>query len=200
MVFSILVLLFVLEHKVMAYRMICPLRHVSRVVQIGAPNGGIPSGRNFSTQKLQKIFPGFEKYLSEIRIYFADKPPKGFEKYFKPKPGERNIKPPEAKTSEKRADGTKRSPSSEPPPPSTSSPKGTSNSPRPPGDPWSSFLGGGGPRLGGQGGKGPGGGMGGEGGDKMIFLAVAGTILLLGTFTYYEMSYTEITWKDFVNM
>lgn len=32
-----------------------------------------------------------------------------------------------------------------------------------------------------------------------MFMAVVGTIGLLGTIAYYEMSYKEITWKDFVN-
>lgn len=133
-------------------------------------------------------------------MYFAEKPPKGFEKYFRPKNGDKSGKVAEGKATDKKAPAAEsKKPVSEPTPSSTASRTGSAP-PRPPGDPWSSFLGGGGPRLGGPGGKGPSGGLGGEGGDKMIFMAVVGTIFLIGTFTYYEMSYTEITWKDFVNM
>lgn len=187
-----------IRKTIMAYRLISPVR-LGRLLQVGSSGS---SHRHLSIQKLQRKFPDFERFLSEFRVYFAEKPPKGFEKYFKPKSGDKNAKPPEGKASEKKANTSeaKKPPVSEPPPTSTG---GTArpgpSPPRPPGDPWSSFLGGGGPRLGGPAGKGPGGGMGGEGGDKMIFMAVVGTIVLLGTFTYYEMSYTEITWKDFVN-
>lgn len=103
----------------------------------------------------------------------------------------------EGKQGEKVAESGKKPSISEPPPGAQRPSGGGGQPPRTPGDPWSSFLGGGGPRGGGPGGKGPGGN---EGGDKLIFMAVVGTIFLLGTFTYYEMSYTEITWRDFVNM
>lgn len=183
----------------MAYRLISPVRQLTRLLQVQSQG----SNRRFSVQKLQRKFPEFEKFLSEFRVYFTDKPPKGFEKYFKPKNGDKTAKPPEGKGGDKKANasGEAKKPQVEPPSTAggtgTTRPPGSGGPPRPPGDPWSSFLGGGGPRLGGAGGKGP---TGGEGGDKMIFMAVVGTIALLGTFTYYEMSYSEITWKDFVNM
>lgn len=135
-----------------------------------------------------------------MRIYFSDQPPpKGFEKFFRPK-GAPQAEKEGGKVAKEGAEGGKKAE-----PPSRASSGGSSGSSppptRPPGDPWSSFLGGGGPRAGGQsgsGGKGSG-GLGSEGGDKMIFLSVVATIGLLGTFAYYEMSYKEITWKDFVN-
>ncbi|ODN00746.1 AFG3-like protein 2 [Orchesella cincta] len=179
----------------MAYRLINSMRSVNRLVKVGGPGSG---SRQFSIKVLTRRYPDIEKLLSEFRVYFTDKPPKGFEKYFKPKPGEKSVKPPEGKRAEAKGEEARKPSASEMP--STGAAKGSGSSPRPPGDPWSSFLGGGGPRLGG-GGKGPGStGLGGEGGDKMIFMAVVGTIVLLGTFAYYEMSYTEITWKDFVNI
>ena len=33
----------------------------------------------------------------------------------------------------------------------------------------------------------------------MMFIAVVSTVGILGALAYHEMSYREITWKDFVN-
>lgn len=149
--------------------------------------------------QIQRRFPEIHRLLSQVRVYFAEKPPpKGFEKFFKPKTGDKAPKSEEAGA--KDASTKKPVAAPEPPPPSRASAGGSSSSSsRPPGDPWSSFLGGGGPRGGSGGTGGKPGGLGSEGGDKMIFLSVVATIGLLGTFAYYEMSYKEITWKDFVN-
>lgn len=57
-------------------------------------------------------------------------------------------------------------------------------------------------RVSGGGGGGKGRGFGDDGGignDRIIMMAFFGAIGLLGTFAYYEMSYKEITWKDFLN-
>lgn len=207
----------------MAHRLISSCRQLDRILKRTIVSGNINSVQVIITFlfcifpnsmmltfdflfkfQIQRKFPDLHRFLSEVKIYFsADKPPKGFEKYFKPKTGEKTAKAPGEKQPSGTASEAKKPPIAEPAPgPSRASSGGT---PRPPGDPWSSFLGGGSPRPppgggagGGAGGK-PSGGLGSEGGDRLIFLAVVGTIGLLGTFAYYEMSYKEITWKDFVN-
>ena len=146
--------------------------------------------------QINKKFPEFQEILSQWRIYFTDKPPKGFEKFFRPKEGAKNgksdkkvdeLKEP-AENGKKASAGASASaarPKTVPPPKSSQ-------------DPWSSLLGGGGGSRGGSGKTGGSSGIGGEGGDKMMLFAFIGTIALIGTIAYYEISYREITWKDFV--
>jgi len=151
--------------------------------------------------QIVKNFPEFQRFLSEFKLYFTDKPPKGFEKFF-PKSknsaseAEAGGKNGGQKTSEKKLGGPDQGATSS----STAAGPKNAGAPKPTVDPWSSIFGGGGPKGGGTGGgKSAGGGVGGEGGDKIMVLAVAGTLGILGVFAYYEMNYKEITWKEFVN-
>ncbi|CAG7823745.1 unnamed protein product [Allacma fusca] len=173
----------------MAHRLITSFRFVDKYLRNGHSSG------NF--KQMQTKYPEFRNFLSQWRIYTADKPPKGFEKYFRPSEGKKlneaekaqSLKKGSEKNTAAQAAGSK----AVPPPPKSSAP----NSPQ---EPWSNIFGSGGS----SGGRGkssgtPGSGLGGEGGDKVVFIAVIGTIGLLATLAYHEMSYREITWKEFVN-
>ncbi|KAL1403656.1 hypothetical protein pipiens_005599 [Culex pipiens pipiens] len=136
-------------------------------------------------------------FLHRIQL-FCEKPPKGFEKYYKG-----GKKPPAAAAeaageasgkSAKPADGAG---------PAKESPS------QPPKNDWNLGMFGPQPARGKQGGSSGGGGGGGsgrpigggEGGDKekmIIFGALAG-VALISTIAYFEMGYKEIAWKEFVN-
>jgi AFG3 family protein len=125
--------------------------------------------------------------LEDLVRRFCQKPPKGFEKFFRPA----GSKPPpttEEKSGEAK-DGTKKE---APPPPSKGASPPLSKPPPGPGRPfdqWSfgSF----------------GGGSGGAGSnkerDQWFMLAVFVTMAAIGAIALFEMGYKEITWKEFVN-
>lgn len=129
--------------------------------------------------------------LQEWRL-FCEKPPKGFEKYFKP----RNSKQPakEAKPNDAKGKEAKTEPKPEssqqkvPPPP----PRQTG--PQKPYDQWSFGL------FGGTGSRGSGGKPFGDGEkDKWYIFGAAGAIAFLATLVFWEMGYKEIGWKEFVH-
>lgn len=131
--------------------------------------------------------PFLKSVLRQFRLY-CQKPPKGFEKYFKP--GGAKKEPPKNESGVK--EGKQEAPPSSKPSTGQSSRPGPSR----PGDQWPFGVFGGGPRAG------PGGGKPfGEGGEKekWILFGALGVVGVVGVLAYYEMGYTEIAWKEFVN-
>ncbi|CAG0880975.1 unnamed protein product [Darwinula stevensoni] len=111
-------------------------------------------------------------------------PPKGFEKYF---PGGKK----DAKKQEETED--KQDPESLPPPPKreSSSPPGSKD---PPWKDFNIFSTSRGSKTGGGGG-----GMGDGDRERLVAIGVLTALGLIGALTMYEMSYREITWREFVN-
>lgn len=128
---------------------------------------------------------------------FCEKPPKGFEKYFKPdgkssssKTGKPEVKDgKEAKPKEGKSEPKeKEAPSKQPPFPPPPSQSGK------PYDQWSFGL------FGGTGSRGSGGKPFGDNErDKWYVMGAAAAIAILATVTMWEMGYKEIGWKEFVH-
>ncbi|XP_059612543.1 AFG3-like protein 2 isoform X2 [Phlebotomus argentipes] len=132
----------------------------------------------------------WDTLLREWRL-FCEKPPKGFEKYFKQSGGKQRKEA-------SQGDKVQEAPPPVEPPPS----KGFS--PTPPTGPgkndwnfgmFSPNAGGRGKRTGSSGRP-----IGGDGGDKekWIVFGALGTVALVGALAYFEMGYKEIGWKEFV--
>ncbi|CAH0546652.1 unnamed protein product [Brassicogethes aeneus] len=132
----------------------------------------------------------FKTVLNEWRL-FCEKPPKGFEKYFKPgsKEAPKDCKPENKEVKGKDAKPIPEKESAPKAPPPSSQP-GSSR----PYDQWSFGL------FGGTGSRGSGGKPFGENErDKWYILGAAAAIAFLGTVTMWEMGYKEIGWKEFVH-
>lgn len=138
-------------------------------------------------------------FLHRIQL-FCEKPPKGFEKYYK----SGGKKPSAAAAAEAAGEASGKSAK----PADGAAPAKESPS-QPPKNDWNLGMFGPQPARGKQGGSSGGGGGGGsgrpigggEGGDKekmIIFGALAG-VALISTIAYFEMGYKEIAWKEFVN-
>lgn len=137
----------------------------------------------------------WNEFLLRIQL-FCEKPPKGFEKYYKPggkkgPPGEAQ----EAKAAKEAKPSSAGGPS-----------EGQQQPQQPPKNDWNlGMFGQQAPRgkSGSGGGSGGGAGrpIGGDGGEKekmMVFGALAG-VALISAIAYFEMGYKEIAWKEFVN-
>lgn len=135
---------------------------------------------------------------NEWRI-FCEKPPKGFEKYFKPgskKPSSSAAKPETSpKDAKPKEQAGSEKPKAEPPPPSrTPGSTNTAGQQKPPYDQWSFGL------FGGTGSRGSGGKPFGDSEkDRWYILGALGTVAVLGALAYFEMGYKEIGWKEFVH-
>lgn len=137
-------------------------------------------------------------FLHRIQL-FCEKPPKGFEKYYKS-----GGKKPSAAAAEAAGEASGKSAK-----PADGAAPGKESPSQPPKNDWNLGMFGPQPARGKQGGSSGGGGGGGsgrpigggEGGDKekmIIFGALAG-VALISTIAYFEMGYKEIAWKEFVN-
>lgn len=129
-----------------------------------------------------------EAIFDKLRL-FCEKPPKGFEKYFKPGSAGAAAK----EGVEKKATST--IPSKSTPP--VSRPPGTDSKTKK--DDWNFGMFG---QTAGQGGGGSGRPIGGgEGSDreKWLLLGAIGAVGLIGAFAYMEINYREIGWKEFIN-
>ncbi|XP_052870467.1 AFG3-like protein 2 [Anopheles cruzii] len=140
----------------------------------------------------------WNEFIHRIQL-FCEKPPKGFEKYYKP-PGSGGGK--RATKSESAAAAAKDDkPLTEKPPPGTPQAPGESTQK----NDWNLGMFSPQPARG-KGGSGGSGGSGrpidgGEDGDKekmLIFGALAG-VALISAIAYFEMGYKEVTWKEFIN-
>ncbi|XP_059476994.1 AFG3-like protein 2 isoform X2 [Neocloeon triangulifer] len=133
--------------------------------------------------QLQKSNVDFESLFRR----FCQKPPKGFEKFFRPA----GSKPPsESKQSESK-EQPKDAPKEAPPPSRGAMPPPLSKPPPGPGRPFDQWSFG---SFGGSGGGGPN-----KERDQWFMLAVFVTMAAIGAIAFFEMGYKEITWKDFVN-
>ncbi|XP_058460986.1 AFG3-like protein 2 [Malaya genurostris] len=136
----------------------------------------------------------WNELLHRIQL-FCEKPPKGFEKYFKPGSGKKVA------SSEGSTKPTKDAVESSTDHGSSANIKGSQ---QPPKNDWN--LGMFGPQTSkgkgvSSGGGGAGRPIGGDGGDKekmLVFGALAG-VALISVIAYFEMGYKEIAWKEFVN-
>lgn len=131
---------------------------------------------------------------------FCEKPPKGFEKYFKPG-GATAAANDSATTAKgeplKPAAPSEASTSSKTPP--LSKPPGADAQSK---NDWSFGMFGQTASKGGSGGSGSGRPIGGgEGNDreKWLLLGAIGVVGLIGTLAFMEINYKEIGWKEFVN-
>lgn len=183
----------------MAHRLLSTARKLERLLWNGVKRGNIDRNLLKRNLTLLQQAPGalnLETVLQQWRS-FCERPPKGFEKFFKPGGGTQATKS-EKPSVKKSKDVPKES--QIPPPskgaagPQPSKPSGSSK----PYDKWSFGMFGSQSRSGGSGGK-----AFGDGGererDMWIIIGLVGTVTLLGTLAYYEMGYKEIAWKEFVN-
>ncbi|XP_076263572.1 AFG3 like matrix AAA peptidase subunit 2 [Rhynchophorus ferrugineus] len=168
----------------MAYRLLSSGKKLEKLVwkTLRQCNANIPK-KNSTFKKL---------VLREWQL-FCEKPPKGFEKYFKDgKTAPKETKPEAKDAKEVKGKDTKSEPKS-----STAS-KPSLGSPPPSGDKkpydqWSFGL------FGGTGSRGSGGKPFNDyEQSKWFFIAAAATVAFLATITMWEMGYKEIGWKDFV--
>ncbi|XP_046411445.1 AFG3-like protein 2 isoform X1 [Neodiprion fabricii] len=137
------------------------------------------------------------EYVQQQWRLFCEKPPKGFEKFYRRKTGgtsESELKP-EKEAQKSSAKDAKAAQKSRPPQESKPPPPPPSGDQKPPiGSQWSFKLFGEKSQSG-SGGKIP------QSSNKdplMIFCGV-GAFLLFGYFAYSQMGYKEITWRDFLN-
>ncbi|XP_065172398.1 AFG3-like protein 2 [Atheta coriaria] len=175
----------------MAYRLLSTCKKLGRIGRIIVQN---PNDANL----IRRNFATLRSVLNEWRLY-CEKPPKGFEKYFKDKPGtaakdgkpaakEAPKKDGKPAAAEAKADAPKPSTSGAPPPPSQPGNK--------PYDNWSfGLFGGTGNRSGSSGGKPFGDGD----KEKWYIFGAAGAVAFLATLALWEMGYKEIGWKEFVH-
>ncbi|KAL1518320.1 hypothetical protein ABEB36_001960 [Hypothenemus hampei] len=165
----------------MAFRILNSGRKLENLVWRTFKQCGANIPKNNSTSLKRAI-------INEWRI-FCEKPPKGFEKYFKEGKGASKSDqqtPKETKGKEGKSE-QKEQPS--PTRPSLGSPSGDKK----PYDQWSFGL------FGGTGSRGSGGKPFGDNDQgKWYILGAAATITFLATITMWEMGYKEIAWKDFV--
>ncbi|XP_046391003.1 AFG3-like protein 2 isoform X2 [Ischnura elegans] len=173
----------------MAHRLLSTARTLERLLWNGVKRGNIDSnalGRKLSLLRNSPGAPCLELFIQNWRL-LCEKPPKGFEKFFKPG-GKKTAAKPEGNKNGKEM------PKEEPTPS-----KGEISSPprmqqKPP-EQWSFGM------FGGPRGPGAGGakGFGDSERDKWLIIGVVGTVAILGTIAYYEKGYKEIAWKEFVN-
>ncbi|XP_071443573.1 mitochondrial inner membrane m-AAA protease component AFG3L2 [Hetaerina americana] len=173
----------------MAHRLLSTARTLERLLWNGVKRGNIDNNilsRKLALLKHSAGAPCLELVIQNWRL-FCEKPPKGFEKFFKPG-GKKTGQNSEASKNGKKAPKEEPSPS-----------KGETAAPPPrmqqkPPEQWSFGM------FGGPRGPGAGGakGFGDSERDKWLIIGVVGTVALLGTIAYYEKGYKEIAWKEFV--
>uniref|UniRef100_A0A1B6D736 AAA+ ATPase domain-containing protein n=1 Tax=Clastoptera arizonana TaxID=38151 RepID=A0A1B6D736_9HEMI len=166
----------------MAHRLLMITKRLENLVWKGLKQGSIDTfmlKRNLSILSKTPGAPELSTVLHQWQL-FCQKPPKGFEKYFKPGGA---SKKPELNNKETKKNDAPKPTSPKAPPPQSSRP-----------DQWS-FGVFGGSRSGSSGGKGFGDGE----KEKWVIFGVLGAVLVVGTLAFYEMGYKEIAWKEFVN-
>uniref|UniRef100_A0A6B2E7M1 Putative atp-dependent metalloprotease ftsh n=1 Tax=Phlebotomus kandelakii TaxID=1109342 RepID=A0A6B2E7M1_9DIPT len=177
----------------MAYRLLTSAKKLERSLLSGLRKGHLSSFHHDIANLRGEVNNWtWDALLREWRT-FCEKPPKGFEKYFK-QPGGKQRK--EATQGDK-VDKPKEAPSPVESPTSKSSP--TPPPSGPPRNDWNfgMFT----PNPGrGKGRSSSGRPIGGDGGEKekWILFGALGTVALVGALAYFEMGYKEIGWKEFV--
>ncbi|XP_014261733.1 AFG3-like protein 2 [Cimex lectularius] len=178
----------------MAHRLLLTARKLERMILVGLQKGSLDSlTLNKSLSQITKI-PGVPSIGSIWQDWktFCENPPKGFEKFFKPKETKsaKELKKEGEKEDTEAAALKEKSPKSPPqqPPPTKQQQQ----------QQWS-FGVFGSPRTGGPGGSGPGKPLGDSEKEKWLLLGLIGMVGLIASIALYEMGYKEITWKEFVN-
>ncbi|XP_037937215.1 AFG3-like protein 2 [Teleopsis dalmanni] len=129
----------------------------------------------------------FLKYIIERVQLFCNKPPKGFEKYFEAgKKGAAAGKKAAEKAGEKASEVGKSSPQKPPAENKSDWNFGMFTNPK------SKGTGGGGSGR-------PSGDAGGGDKERWLILGAIGAAVLIGSLTFFEMGYKEVSWKEFVN-
>lgn len=164
-------------------------RRVDRLLQRGVKRAALCPV--WVGQQVAKMESPHSPSLLQQWYQLCQKPPRGFEKYFRGASGKQA-----GSGKGGRKEGGQEVPP--PPPPPSKSPHQPPTGPK---DPFSMNLFGSGPKTGGGGGGGARGGPKplGEGGERerWVALATLAAVGLLGVAAYYQMSYREITWKEF---
>lgn len=175
----------------MAHRMLQSAKVMERCLRSSYQTGNLSAHELRKFSRASSVLVGnplFQRILSAVRL-FSEKPPKGFEKYFKPG-GTSAAAGKEAEAGKKSGDS---------PPPSRSS---TSMDKNPPSNDWNFGMFSN-TKTGGKGGAGGGSGrpIGGDGGDnnKWIFGGAIGAVAFISLLAFMEMGYKEVAWKEFVN-
>ncbi|XP_063851531.1 AFG3-like protein 2 [Scylla paramamosain] len=173
----------------MAHRLVTAARRVDRMLHRGLKRASLSP--LWVGQQVAKMESPHSFSLLQQWYQLCQKPPRGFEKYFRGAAGKQG-----APGKGGRKDGGQGDAGPPPPPPS----KVPHPPPTGPKDPFSMNLFGSGPKTGGGGSGGRGGpkplGEGGER-ERWVALATLAAVGLLGVAAYYQMSYREITWKEF---
>lgn len=163
-------------------------RRVDRLLQRGVKRAALCPV--WVGQQVAKMESPHSPSLLQQWYQLCQKPPRGFEKYFRGASGKQA-----GSGKGGRKEGGQETPP--PPPPPSKSPHQPPTGPK---DPFSMNLFGSGPKTGGGGGGARGGpkplGEGGER-ERWVALATLAAVGLLGVAAYYQMSYREITWKEF---
>ncbi|XP_075228639.1 AFG3 like matrix AAA peptidase subunit 2 [Lycorma delicatula] len=183
----------------MAHRLIIAAKRIERQLVNGLKSGSIDTfllKRNLSVFQHTPGAPTLELVFQQWR-HFCEKPPKGFEKYFKP--GSKDF----GKKTKSTSESSKDAPPPSSPPPSQPS-KGSSSSPSPSRqsqkqDNWSfGMFGSSGGSRGSGGGAKPLSSSDGEK-EKWLIFGLLGAVAVVATLAFFEMGYKEIAWKEFVN-
>lgn len=175
----------------MAHRLVAAARRLERLLQRGVRRGALDAG--WVGQQLSRMESPHSPSLMQHWYQLCQKPPRGFEKYFRGGASQGKG------TGQKKEAGASGAGSNAPPPPSSTQSKGPPPTPGPK-DPFSmNLFGSSGKSGGGGGGRGAGSKPLGEGGERerWVALATLAAVGLLGVAAYYQMSYREITWKEF---
>lgn len=163
----------------MAHRLLTAARRLDRLLQKVKKTGSVDPNV-VGSQLAYLDLPNGTILLQQWR-QFCQKPPRGFEKYFRGASKQGPKQQPQQKA--------------DTPPPQQQSP----NKPSTPKDPFNLSLFGSGSKSGKGGGRGGGGKPLGEGSDRDRWVAMAALAAmgLLGVAAIYQMGYKEITWKEF---
>lgn len=176
----------------MAQRLFLVTRRFERLLLSGLKQGSIDTfqlKRNLALLRKTPGAPSLEKVLDQWR-QFCQKPPKGFEKYFKPgAAGKKEV----AEKPDTGSKGSKQDEGSAPKQAPTPQPSKAAPGSKP--DQWSFGVFGG--SRSGTGGSGKPFGDGER--EKWLLFGLVGAVTVIGTLAFYEMGYKEIAWKEFVN-
>lgn len=176
----------------MAQRLFLVTRRFERLLLSGLKQGSIDTfqlKRNLALLRKTPGAPSLEKVLNQWS-QFCQKPPKGFEKYFKPgAAGKKEVtEKPDTGSKGSKQDGGSAPKQAPTPQPSKSAPGSKP-------DQWSFGVFGG--SRSGTGGSGKPFSDGER--EKWLLFGLVGAVTVIGTLAFYEMGYKEIAWKEFVN-
>ncbi|GLH13654.1 26S proteasome regulatory subunit 8 [Gryllus bimaculatus] len=184
----------------MAFRLLTIARQLDKVLSNGVKRDRIVEAalkRKLTSLPRNTAASSIEYIIQQWKAFCSSQPPKGFEKYFKPGGGAKKVESKSASGASKEAP----KPADVPPPSRGQQPSSNQTQKSKQYDQWSFGLFGGSSTR--SGGSGPGGpkGFASDGGERERWLAVGAlaAVGLLGTIAFYEMSYTEIAWKEFVH-